>query len=282
MWKESYRVGIDFVDEQHKELFIATEKLLRIIESPDEEERKKEGEATVKFLKNYATKHFSEEEAYQASISYSDIEAHKTLHRIFVTTVINLEEKLIKNDYSAAIMKEIAGFLTTWLIYHIAGVDQKLKRKEKLSAEEAAVITSYIDCFAESTGDVLETMAGLIASSVNYATYSGSEDDIRIMIGLIGEHKGEAIFTFSKEIAFNLIKTMTGLVLTEVDELVYSALCEMSNIISGSASIKIYASGTDIDIKTPQIIKNFSGTDNRSGVYFDTEYGRIAVSVNVA
>ena len=281
MWKESYRVGIDFIDAQHKELFDTTNRLLRITESPDSATRKQEGAAAVSFLKDYVVKHFAEEEEYQLSINYSDIEAHKTLHRIFAATVVRLEQKMLDNDYSIPVMKEIGGFLTTWLINHIARVDQKLKRKERLSEEKAAVITSYIDCFAESTDEVLMTMAGLTAKSANYATYSGSADDIRIMIGLIGEHKGEAVFTYSKEIAFSLIRTMAGMDLTEVDELVYSALCEMSNIISGSASIRITAGGTEIDIKTPTIIEGFSGADNRSGVYFDTEAGRVAVSVNV-
>ena len=281
MWKESYRVGIEFIDAQHKELFNKTDKLIKIIESEDAGERKREGSEVISFLKDYAARHFAEEEEYQLSISYSDMEAHKTLHRIFAATVVKLEKKLIDNDYSIAVMKEIAGFLTAWLIYHIAGVDQKLKRKERMSDEKAALITSYIDCFAQSTCEVLDTMAGLSAESVKYVTYSGSADDIRIMIGLIGDYKGEAMFTFSKELAFNLIKTMTGMDISEVDELMYSALCEMSNIISGSASIRIYSSGKDIDIKTPQIITGFTGADNRSGVYFDTDCGRIAVSVNV-
>ena len=281
MWKESYRVGIEFIDTQHKELFDTTDKLLRIIESQDDATRKQECMFAINFLKNYAARHFAEEEEYQFSINYSDIEAHKTLHRIFVATVLKLEKKLIDADFSIPTMKEVAGFLTAWLTYHVAGVDQKLKRKERLSEEKAALITSYIDCFAESTGEVLETMAGLSAQSVNYVTYSGSADDIRIMIGLIGEHKGEAVFTYTKEIAFYLIKTMAGMELTEVDELVYSTLCEMANIISGTASTRIFTSGRDIDIKTPKIISGFTGADNRSGVYFDTEFGRIAVSVNV-
>ena len=281
MWKESYRVGIEFIDLQHKELFDNTDRLLGMIEGKDATGRKRECFDIVQFLKGYAANHFAEEERYQLSINYSDIEAHKTLHRIFAATVNSLEQKLLDTDFSIPTLKEIGGFLTSWLIYHVAGVDQKLKKKERLSGEKAAVITSYIDCFAKSTGEVLETMAGLTTQVVDYSTYSGSADDIRIMIGLTGEDKGEAVFTYTKEIAFSLIKVMTDMDFTEADEFVYSALCEMSNIISGNASIKINSSGREIDIKTPTIITGFTGEDNRSGVYLDTERGRIAVSVNV-
>lgn len=282
MWKESYRVGVEFIDVQHKELFDNTDKLLGIIESEDADSRTRECRDIVEFLKGYAASHFAEEEVYQLSINYSDVEAHKTLHRIFAATVNSLEQKLIDTGFSVPVLKEISGFLTSWLIYHIAGIDQKLRKKERLSIEKAAVITSYVDCFAKSAGEVLETMADITASITEYSAYSGSSDDIRIMIGLVGENKGEVVFTFSKELAFSLINVMTGMDFTEADEFVHSALCEMSNIISGNASIKINSSGSSIDITTPTIISGFTGEDNRSGVYIDTGRGRIAVSVNVA
>ena len=33
MWRESYRIGIDLIDQQHKELFRATDTLVRAIEA---------------------------------------------------------------------------------------------------------------------------------------------------------------------------------------------------------------------------------------------------------
>ena len=281
MWKDSYLVGVEFIDSQHKELFNATEELLRIVQIDDVDERKKESLHTVDFLKGYAASHFAEEEAYQLSVNYSDIDAHKTLHRIFVSTVTNLEKKMIAADFSVPVLKEIAGFLTSWLIYHIAGIDQKLKRRERLSEDKAAVITSYVDCFAKSAGEVLGTMAELATTSTVFTKYSGSPDDIRILIGLVGDNKGEAVFTFTRGLALRVIKMMTGMDITEVDEFVFSALCEISNIISGNASISIYMSGKEIDITPPKVISGFTGEDNRSGVYVDTECGRVAVSVSV-
>ena len=281
MWKESLIVGIDMIDAQHKQLCDMTEKLLRITQSGDAEEKKQECIHAISFLKDYSGKHFAAEEEYQASITYSDIVAHKALHRAFIATVGKLDQKLKDADYDMPTVKEFAGFLTTWLTYHIAGVDQKLKKKERLSEEKAAELSSYLQYFAQSAQDVLETMTGSGDSQIDYVTWPGSKEDVRVMIGLVGEKKGEAIFTFSRELIFSLIKSLTSLEITEIDELAYSALSEVSNIISGHASQRISASGRESDIKTPRIITDFSGVDNRSGFSMDTAFGRMAISVNV-
>ncbi|MCL1805741.1 MAG: bacteriohemerythrin [Clostridiales bacterium] len=282
MWKESFIIGIEFIDQQHKELCDMVEKLLQIIDGGDVETQKHECVAAIQFLKDYAGRHFAAEEEFQLSIDYSDIIAHKALHRAFSATVGKLDEKLRESDYSAPAVKEFTGFLTTWLTYHIAGVDQKLKKKERLSDDKAAMISSYMHSFAESAQAVLETMAELGERSVvTFTTWPGRAEDVRIMIGLTGDYNGEAVFTFTRDIAFSLIRSLTSLERTEIDELTYSALSEVANIISGNASQRISAGGRHSDIKTPKIIKEFAGEDNRSGFYMDSEIGRLAVSVNL-
>lgn len=282
MWKDSYRTGIDLVDTQHKELFNVIEKLLIIVEGEDAQARKQECISAITFLNDYVVKHFTAEEEYQQSINYSDIEAHKTLHRIFIKTVENLSIRLYNSDFAVPVVREFGGILTTWLIYHVIGVDQKLKTNEHLHFEKVNPSASYAECFAQSASTTLEAMAGLPAGNVTFAPFSGKADDIRVMIGLIGHHEGEAIFTYSKDIALNLIKAMTSIELTDVDELVWSALSETTNIISGNASSLIAESGKTIDITTPKIINDFPKINTKcDGFYLDTDFGSMAVSVNV-
>ncbi|MCL1848560.1 MAG: bacteriohemerythrin [Clostridiales bacterium] len=282
MWKDSLIVGIEFIDLQHKELCDTTEKLLLITQDADPGKRKQECANAVAFLKDYAIRHFVAEEEYQRSISYRDILAHQALHRSFISAVNSLDQKLQDTDYGLPAVKEVSGFLTAWLTYHIAGIDQKLKKKERLSEDQAAVVTSYVNCFAQSAQNVFETMIGHPAGDAIYDAYHGNPDDIRIMIGLVGDAKGEAVFTFSREITFSLIRALTSIDLTEIDELAYSALSEISNIISGNASQLISAGGKSSDIQTPKVITDFTGKDNRSGFHFDTGVGLMAISVNVA
>ena len=282
MWKERYKVGVELIDTQHKELFAMTETLLRIVESDDADARKQECVNAVSFLRGYVSKHFSAEEEFQKSINYSDIEAHMTLHRIFISTIENLALRLSNSEYAIPVIREFTGILTTWLIYHVTGVDQKLKTNERLHSERANPSASYAECFAQSAAKTLEALAGLSAGKVTYEHYSGNDDDIRVMIGLIGNHEGEAVFTYSKDITMNLIRSMTSMELTEADELVYSAVSETTNIISGNASSLISESGKEIDITTPKILDRFAVIDTKGdGFYIDTDFGRMAIEVNV-
>ncbi|MCL1905602.1 MAG: bacteriohemerythrin [Clostridiales bacterium] len=282
MWKESYKVGLDFIDTQHKKLFEATQKLLDITQSADAAARKLECDKAILFLKEYAARHFAEEEEYMLSINYEELEKQKVLHRIFVSTIHTLEQKLRDLDFGIPAVKEFTGFLTTWLIYHVAGVDQRIGGKKRAAEDTSTVASSYINCFAQSVRNVLETMAGLTAGSVSFAPHRANDDDIRILVGLVGDHEGHSVFTFSRKFTFGLIKALTSIELTDIDELACSALCEMANIISGNASALISSSGANSDITTPQILSGPAKEESTGGFYLDTEFGRLAVSVDIA
>ena len=281
MWKERYKVGIKLVDTQHKQLFDTSEKLIHILESEDAQAKKQECKKVIIFLKDYAVNHFAEEEGYMLSTNYSDIERHKILHKVFINTVHALEKKLIDSDFPIETIKEVVGFLTTWFIYHIAKVDQQLGKAEKIADDKAETKSSYLDCFAQSVKNVLDMMVGISADNISYDPYPASKDDIFVKIGLIGDYHGDAVFTFSKKITLGLIKAMTSIDLSEIDELAYSALREITNIISGNASALISASGKVSDIKPPEIITDYEGVSDKNAFYFDTQLGCLAISVNV-
>ena len=283
MWKESYRIGDELIDSQHKELFDTTEALLNAIKSEDAVTRKQECINAIVFFRDYVTKHFAAEEEYQESIGYMDIEAHKTLHRIFAATIERETQNLFDDDFSEPTVKEFTGFLSMWLVYHVAGIDQKLKKNESLTFDKTSPTASYVDCFEQSVKKTLNTMAGLASCDIVYSPYKGKVDDIKVLIGLIGEPKGEVVFTYTKEIALNLLKAMTSIEHTEVDQLTCSAMSETTNIISGNASSLIAATGKDSDITTPTIVTDFpSISDRKEGFYVDTELGRMAIAINIA
>ena len=71
MWKESYRLGVDRIDNQHIELFRMTEKLIEDIAADAPAEVYRE---SLNFLKDYVIYHFRDEEEYQKSISYAGFE----------------------------------------------------------------------------------------------------------------------------------------------------------------------------------------------------------------
>lgn len=277
MWKDTYRIGVDRIDQQHMELFRMTEELVNAV---------KEGAAVevyqriLGFLKDYVIYHFRDEEAYQESIHYSGIEAHKEEHRQFTETVLHYEERLTANGFNEKTMKDLAGTVTAWLIYHVVDTDQKIVSGEAPAGEEKQ-FDQFVDLFAHSALDVMETMAGLDQSSAQLQTVGSDQHqgDVFVTIQLVDDLNGKAVFGFSKELALHLLESMTGMELTEVDELVQSALCELTNISCGNAATALTKRGLQCDIKPPVLSNEFPGENTGSGIRIDTAFGPMEVGV---
>ena len=78
MWKDKYKVGVELIDEQHKELFKRLSEFIQIVQSKsDWNERLDKVKETMEFMQEYVIFHFDDEEAYQEKINYPDIEIHK-------------------------------------------------------------------------------------------------------------------------------------------------------------------------------------------------------------
>ena len=250
MWKESYRIGIDLIDRQHEELFRATDTLVRAIEANADKQTFRQ---TITFLKDYTVRHFQDEEAYQASIHYSGMEDHKKAHRKFTGIILDYERRLVESDFDIRIVKDLAGTLTAWLIYHVADADQRIAKGD--TGAGLTLAQSFLNIFSDSALDVMEKMAGFSANDIEEQFVSNKrvQGDIFVEIGLIGDLKGRIIFGFSKELAFKLIEIMTFVEPAEIDELVCSALAELSNITCGNAATALTEHGKVCDIKTPVV-----------------------------
>ena len=279
MWKESYRLGVDRIDEQHIELFRMTEELIRAIDSHASAEAYQKA---LKFLKDYVVYHFADEEQYQASIGYAGREEHQKEHREFTRTVFDYERKLKANGYDLATLKDLAGMLTAWLIYHVADTDQKMGAREKAVYGQKH-FGRCVELFSESAAEVMETMAGFDRSSIRLRTVHNHQmqGDVFVEIELVGEVTGKAVFGFSKELALYLVNTMTMMELTEIDELVQSALCELTNISCGNAASELAQRRISCDIRPPVTCDGTSCGTGVNGVCVDTAAGGLEVVVLV-
>lgn len=277
MWKDSYRLGVERIDNQHIELFRMTEDLVNAVKNGATAEA---CQKALGFLKDYVIYHFRDEEAYQASIHYSGIKAHQDEHRQFTQTVLDYEKRLVENGFDEKTMKDLAGTVTAWLIYHVVDTDQKLVSGEDAAGEEK-YFDRYVDLFSDSALDVMETMAGVSreGAQLHMETPYRPQGDVFVQIQLVGDLKGEAVFGFSKELALHLLQTMTGLELTEVDELVQSALCELTNISCGNTATALVRRGLQCDIKTPVLSTQFSCAGNGTGIRIDTDAGWLDVGM---
>jgi chemotaxis protein CheX len=111
--------------------------------------------------------------------------------------------------------------------------------------------------------------------------------DVTAIIGLVGDIKGNVAYSLSQETAKNIISTMMpGRPVTDFDALARSAIGELSNMVSGRASIILSNMGVNIDISPPSIIVGeeivFIISPVQSiAVNMDTLAGRIEVNIEI-
>jgi chemotaxis protein CheX len=115
----------------------------------------------------------------------------------------------------------------------------------------------YINPFTQATFDVL-SMFGTFDPKLEKPALAGealSSEGIAVVVGIIGEVKGQVVYTYSEDTAKAIASTMMmGMPVETFDEMAKSAVSELANMISGNASTAIAAKGFAIDIAPPTLI----------------------------
>lgn len=128
MWKDKYKVGVESIDDQHRELFKRLEEFIQIVQNKDVkwEDRLNKAKEVLSFLQDYVVFHFEDEEKFQESINYPDVDIHKEAHRRFRAGINEYVEMFIDGGFTEEKMQEFSAKLMTWLIMHVGKMDQKI------------------------------------------------------------------------------------------------------------------------------------------------------------
>jgi hemerythrin len=122
-WRESLSVGVEEIDNQHKQLLIHFDKLLKACESGQGLEELKK---LLGFLDEYVIKHFKDEESIQRLRNYPEYAEHKKEHESFVEKLVNLKQEISVEGVALHHVMETNNLLLKWLVHHISNVDGKL------------------------------------------------------------------------------------------------------------------------------------------------------------
>lgn len=91
-----------------------------------------------------------------------------------------------------------------------------------------------------------------------------------VAIGITGDLSGEVLYRFPTETTLEIIKIMSGMEFTKIDEFVTSALGEIANIISGNAVTDLSNSDITCDILPPKILEGESLSATETEYVFST------------
>jgi len=120
-WYDSYAIGVEAIDRQHKELVRRISRLQMTLAGGD---IKQEVAEAPRFLVDYSNHHFADEEQIMADSGYAEIGRHKGLHKRFVNDLVLILVDLKKGK--AVDPLAFIDFLTDWLINHIRYEDKKI------------------------------------------------------------------------------------------------------------------------------------------------------------
>lgn len=112
-WSESYRLGLDEVDEQHHTLIDLMNDLWAVIaaNAPIQDSEK-----ILVRLERYTVEHFTSEEKMMQALGYPKFEVHKRAHEHFVA---RLQAELARHENGQKLNLDILNFLRDWLVNHI-------------------------------------------------------------------------------------------------------------------------------------------------------------------
>lgn len=138
MWKDKYIVGVELIDEQHKELFGRLSEFIRNVQAEGQwEEKLHKVKETMEFMQEYVVYHFNDEEAYLDEIGYPDIVFHKKLHEDFKKVINEYVELFNQGGFTEDRMQEFCARLMTWLIMHVGKIDQKVGEYVRVKGGQA-------------------------------------------------------------------------------------------------------------------------------------------------
>jgi hemerythrin len=119
IWQDSYSIGINTIDIQHKQLFDIINKIYIASEQDSDLEVIM---PLFDQLQDYTRYHFDEEEKYFTTLTPSDIEHHKNEHQFFINELKKIKQQSLR---IGAISLGLIYFLNDWLVDHIQTEDPK-------------------------------------------------------------------------------------------------------------------------------------------------------------
>jgi hemerythrin len=136
-WTEDLAIGVERLDSQHKELF---NKINHLVAAIKEAKCKYIIDGTIKFLEDYATIHFAEEERCMEESGYEECQKHKEHHASFLVALLELRKEAAlprKADSSYDLCVATNQVVVDWIAAHIMQYDRRFGEFLKTARQEA-------------------------------------------------------------------------------------------------------------------------------------------------
>lgn len=285
VWHDRYKIGVEFIDREHKQLFSTMDKLLRL--SEDEEKSEWVCREGVKYLKNHTLEHFEHEESYMRSINYDSYEIHKRLHDNFRNdTLPALEQELEDTQYSVESIRHFLGVCIGWVIAHTSTEDLAIAgrtkskwtdiphEKEKEALEQS--ITQHMD-------DILHLKARMISEQ-----YSGEDFGKMVCLRFVytgqKKEKWEITIIYEESLLLKIVSDILDTQYHRVDDMVINVIRYMSRQLleqlrESFPSLDLFELTKEALLTHEQFLESYERANIPCSLLFDTGAGYFAFCV---
>jgi hemerythrin len=123
-WTPALAIGVPEIDQQHQELFIRIERLVRGITRGDREEVGR----LLEFLEQYVYRHFGDEERWMIRSAYPEYARHKSEHERFIRDYEHMKREYAEKGPTVLTGMRMNNWIAEWLKGHISRSDTELGR----------------------------------------------------------------------------------------------------------------------------------------------------------
>lgn len=122
-WDDSLEIGVDKIDNQHKELL---ERINKFFKTIDEGITKEEAVKTLEFLENYTKEHFKDEEELQKKYKYPKYNLQYEEHQDFINQLDTIRYALVRHELSDRLINQMQLKITDYWKNHVMCLDREL------------------------------------------------------------------------------------------------------------------------------------------------------------
>lgn len=289
IWDERYNVGVDLIDREHKKLFGILNKLFDL--RYREEKSRFACQEAVKYFKDHAIQHFTDEENYMMSINYTGLQTHRRIHKDFRERMLPaLENELELTHFSETSIQHFLGVCAGWLIGHTLIEDhlivdgEPVRHWEKLLPEEEQAV------MGQTIANLLYSMFHLNSQLISNC-YAGENFGTEICCRLIYSGREEKRWEFFLLFEENLIGSTIGNVIDTKSETTDMMLCNVASYAAKQlaervkgcfSSLKHFEFTNEHLLSYEQFYRMYQKLSPQFSLLFDTGKGYFACCMAVS
>ena len=122
-WTRDLSVGVEEIDNQHRELF---DRINALGSAMMQGGAKEEAARLIEFLAEYVVIHFGAEEKYMTDFGYAGYALHKTKHEWFKKEFSDIRAMLDAGGITPEVIMRGNNLLIIWFSNHIRSIDMML------------------------------------------------------------------------------------------------------------------------------------------------------------